>query len=1272
MPSWPARLLINSSVTSSNPSTPCSGDSSSKILQSQTINGGVISRDVGVSSQQSSDSPATPGSKASRPSPRHGRSISHPFPSFFSPTKKANRTEREPDILDLTDDDLATASQSLPFSKAPKGRHGQPEHDTSKNLASGRCLTCDRLVRWPGEIKVFRCSICAMINDTEPVLLDQLERDYCADGSIDKTRTSSGTLKQRRMPRLSVEKAQAIIDRCLISYFQTLRSSGGGLEQTSLPTPPQSPLVESFGDIHLGARGDPHAETVTQISDKTPVHLSGPSRNPNDGEKYCSPSHNKFEKGSVIYSSSSPNQMSSPLDSMRRTCMEATPLRESARSFSRERTGSETASFGSNVHALHSKGVLDGSPRLNKPLPNPATQGKNRPPTRQLTSLIFKPLENYLIASFRCSECLNASFTPRRPGFPPRAASEGTMQTFCAEPKTSKDDYDPMTALESLPSLDAKTLLLGDFAENGSWWTGGRIDRPGPVGRAHTRGASCDGRGTARSRVSARSPHINWAEVHDWYQTILNTGRSWRSKWHEMENACGQEDFLPENNPCGLARRLQDIDEQITNGRIQVQRTLLKVTESLLKRPGRPLKQPEDIRFLLILLVNPLLYPGNQYLSSTGISSPRTNGVSMQRDISVEISQIHSDSEGPGISPGGARHGPGQHSGIVKRILGLLSNLPNECHHYLISWFSRFSEAQFRRIVDLIGSFVTYRLSRQNGHKRGNNRSSSPSLVPSLSGPGPSASAQLHAALGISGARKKTPDGKTALVVYAEDWQIKAAARTMSLLFAANNSGHTRKFDLTNLPSPDAALLSPGLAARKRAYTHGQVLPTSDFYNTLLDYSDLVADFEVWEFQRAKFSFCQYPFFLSIGAKIRVMEHDARRQMETKAREAFFNSIVQRNPVSQYLVLKVRRDCLVEDSLREVSEVVGTGQEEIKKGLRIEFLGEEGIDAGGLRKEWFLLLVRDIFDPDHGLFIYDEDSRYCYFNPNCFETSDQFFLVGVLLGLAIYNSTILDIALPPFAFKKLLTSAPSSNSPIIPSIRPVMGYTLEDLAEFRPSLANGLRQLLEFEGDIEETYCREFVAEIDRYGQIIHVPLCPGGETRPVTNENRREFVDLYIRYLLDTSVSRQFEPFKRGFYTVCSGNALSLFRPEEIELLIRGSEEPLDVSSLRAVAAYDNWNTASPADTVPIIQWFWEVFEALNPKDQRKMLSFITGSDRLPAMGATNLTIKIKSIGEDCERFPIARTCFNSLGLYRYGSREKLETKLWRAVIESEGFGLK
>ena len=175
-----------------------------------------------------------------------------------------------------------------------------------------------------------------------------------------------------------------------------------------------------------------------------------------------------------------------------------------------------------------------------------------------------------------------------------------------------------------------------------------------------------------------------------------------------------------------------------------------------------------------------------------------------------------------------------------------------------------------------------------------------------------------------------------------------------------------------------------------------------------------------------------------------------------------------------------------------------------------------------------------------------------------------------------------------------------------------------------------------------------------------------------MTNANRREYVDLYVRYLLDTAVARQFDPFKRGFFTVCGGNAFSLFGPEEIELLVRGSDEALDISSLRAVAEYDNWGNPRPDGAEPTIDWFWQTFEEASPEDQRRLLLFITGSDRIPAMGAALLPIKISCLGKDVGRFPIARTCFNMLALYRYESRARLEKMLWTAVRESEGFGLK
>ncbi|KAL6717466.1 putative E3 ubiquitin-protein ligase [Lecanora helva] len=876
---------------------------------------------------------------------------------------------------------------------------------------------------------------------------------------------------------------------------------------------------------------------------------------------------------------------------------------------------------------------------------------------------IFRRLENYVIACFTDVECLNASFATERGSQLRRVASEST-----AAPRQSTDtgsrlppkDGNCISPNSMFPELDAKTLLLGDFAENGMWWTGkGQFDQQ----RMESNGSRVLER-SLEDRVSSKNPRIQWSEVNAWYHMIISMGRTWRKQLQELQvethkaGSAAKSNQIPEE-------AFNCIENEVTEACAHVQRTLLKATEKILTRPGRPLRRPDDTRFLLILLANPLLYPSEsgspmqpkQTKSSDPSNSVTTPAQPPTSNRSPRTSVPHRR------SPSNKSGTIGRHTGIIKRILGLLANLPSECHHYLVNWFSRFSEPHFRRLVDLIGSFVTYRLSRQHGRKRSDSPDPHGGLVPSISGPGAGTSAQLHAALGVSGTAKSS-EKKDKQTPYCEDWQIKAAARIMSLLFSANIQNAYRP--------PDGGRKESGSAARNGAHPHSQLLPTSAFYNTMLDHADLVADFDTWESRKGKFSFCQYPMFLSIWAKIRIIEHDVRRQMEIKAREAFFNSILNRKAISQYLVLKVRRECLVEDSLRNVSEIVGSGQDEIKKGLRIDFIGEEGLDSGGLRKEWFLLLVRDVFDPEHGLFIYDEESQYCYFNPNSFETSDQFFLVGVVLGLAIYNSTILDVALPPFAFRKLLASAPNYTGPSTSFLRSTHTQTLEDLAEFRPSLARGLRQLLDFEGNVQEVFCRDFVAPVERYGFVDQVPLCSNGENRPVTNSNRHEFVDLYVKYILDTSVSRQYEPFKRGFFGVCEGNALSLFRPEEIEVLVRGSEEPLDINTLRAVAIYDGWAKGKDPADESVVNWFWESFSNANAQDQRKMLRFITSSDRIPAMGAMCLTIKITCLGDDSDRFPIARTCFNMLGIYRYKTKVKLEHKLWKAVNESEGFGIK
>lgn len=612
-------------------------------------------------------------------------------------------------------------------------------------------------------------------------------------------------------------------------------------------------------------------------------------------------------------------------------------------------------------HMEHRDKDMDDRRRRDIPLHHPASEfspgvGRNQATRKEqhVAKYLFKKLDDHILTSLGTFECVNASFSTLRPSIVPRASSESTRH---AAPISQIEHFEK--GGDQLSELDAKTLLLGDFAENGSWWTGNRPDlKSQDKSRSHRGG----GTGTYSSSdiVTLKSPHIDWVGVNEWYRLILYAGATWRKQFDDLASS---QNYRPRTE-----QELERIEDLVLEAQYYTQRVLLKATESLLKRPGRPLSEPNDLRFLLIILQNPLLYPSNTTSASTERSrsrsrSPETRLPPRSDSLDVPRHRHNTATRSPQRS-NTSKGSSGQHSGIIKRVLGLLSNVSNECHHHLVSWLARYPNGQFQRTCDMIGSFVTYRLTRQHGKKREVEQDPTAGLIPSLGGSGRATSAALHHALGVSHQVAKKNDGKPKPVVYNDDWQIKAAARVMALLFSANNSGLVRRGETNPLPVLETGH-SAGLAARERAYNHGQIIPTSDFYNTLLDYSDLIADFEAWESKRAKFTFCQYPFFLSIWAKIQIMEHDARRQMEVKAREAFFDSIMTHKNVNQHLVLKVRRDCLVEDSLKSVSEVVGGGGEEIKKGLRIEFKGEEGIDAGGLRKEWFLLLVRDVFNPEH-------------------------------------------------------------------------------------------------------------------------------------------------------------------------------------------------------------------------------------------------------------------------------------------------------------------
>ena len=552
---------------------------------------------------------------------------------------------------------------------------------------------------------------------------------------------------------------------------------------------------------------------------------------------------------------------------------------------------------------------------------------------------IFEPLKSYITTCFCQSNCLSSSFlVPRVPYV--RATSEVIASTT-----KFRSDSASWTDTEKLPSEPDKMWLLEDLVENGNWWAGSAH-----VGRGATSTIlkKTPERASA-ARVSSKTPRIHWEKLSEWYHVVLSAGCTWKGVLSKIEinNAIGGI-----RKPYELsAEEEQGIERDFAHARDQVRCTLLEASESLLRRPGIPINEPQACRFLLLLLANPILNPP-EYASPSGSRQGaytmqnvgQTSTGQGQKASSWKSTSIKQNLNAKGRSFNTDLGNAKRHSSIIKRILGLISNLPVDCQHHITMWFSRFPRHHFIKTVELVGSFVSYRLLRQHRRKHISGANIVAELIPETQRSRISDSAQIHIAIGMS---RNSKDERKPTITYSEDWQIRAAARVMALLFSANSSGPHRRQDFLQSTSLEFSTVDGCPPGPQDAHRPKQILEMSMFYNTLLDHADLITDFDTWETQTGKFSFCQYPMFLSIWAKIYLMSYDAQRQMETKAREAFFNSIMSRKAVSQYLVFRVRRECLIEDSLRGVSEVVGTGPEEIKKGLRIEFSDEEGIDAGG-------------------------------------------------------------------------------------------------------------------------------------------------------------------------------------------------------------------------------------------------------------------------------------------------------------------------------------
>uniref|UniRef100_A0A671TPP6 HECT-type E3 ubiquitin transferase n=1 Tax=Sparus aurata TaxID=8175 RepID=A0A671TPP6_SPAAU len=363
----------------------------------------------------------------------------------------------------------------------------------------------------------------------------------------------------------------------------------------------------------------------------------------------------------------------------------------------------------------------------------------------------------------------------------------------------------------------------------------------------------------------------------------------------------------------------------------------------------------------------------------------------------------------------------------------------------------------------------------------------------------------------------------------------------------------------------------------------------------------------------------------------------------------------QQQPQAGHCRIEVCREEIFEESYRQVMKM---RPKDLWKRLMIKFRGEEGLDYGGVAREWLYLLSHEMLNPYYGLFQYSRDDIYTLqINPDSAvnpEHLSYFHFVGRIMGMAVFHGHYIDGGFTLPFYKQLL------GKPI----------TLDDMESVDPDLHNSLVWILDNDitGVLDHTFCVEHNA----YGEIIQHELKPNGKSIPVSEDTKKEYVRLYVNWRFLHGIEAQFLALQKGFNEVIPQHLLKSFDEKELELIVCGLGK-IDISDWKSNTRLKHCTPDSN-----IVKWFWKAVESFDEERRARLLQFVTGSSRVPLQGFKALQgaagprlFTIHQIDANTNNLPKAHTCFNRIDIPPYESYDKLYDKLLTAIEETCGFAV-
>lgn len=338
---------------------------------------------------------------------------------------------------------------------------------------------------------------------------------------------------------------------------------------------------------------------------------------------------------------------------------------------------------------------------------------------------------------------------------------------------------------------------------------------------------------------------------------------------------------------------------------------------------------------------------------------------------------------------------------------------------------------------------------------------------------------------------------------------------------------------------------------------------------------------------------------------------------------------------------------------------------------KVKFRGESGIDAGGLRKELFRTVVDKL--QEKGVFKkLSDESKVWELNPafndfnfctranqdrnqrNCFEN------VGKMVGkILVVEQDYVDIPFSSYLLQKMLDNTPRSL---------VDFFSLAKLDDGNQLFKNQIETLTY---DDPSLFGLVFAGMRGRD----MVDYLNNGQDTDVTAGDIYLFTLLDLKYKMETVRSEVTQHFLRGFHSVANPGIFQFVgtNARELELMLRGISE-IKADHIQPITRATG--NARAQDSDRMIRWFWEIVREEEARDENfvaQLMVFWTSARTIPTdVANNNMRISVQSGGRGgrpADRLPTSHTCFNTLDLSVYPSKQALKQKLLQAVRFAQGF---